>query len=152
MKPADLARLIREGYAMDPPKILVTIKQVVDALGHVEATRWACDVAELASDRWPNEAPAAVVEAARAWADCPCREHAVEARACSFAVDVYSAASAAVAWAGKACAVGIYGGNWSLAIQQSAEASARSIAARGEPGESWIKPALLLAADRLEAL
>jgi len=76
----------------------------VGQLSYVAAVRWAADLAETAVVRATHGddlRPASAIAAARAWADCPCREHAITAgRALEAATDAMREASVAsiAAW------------------------------------------------------
>jgi len=73
---------------VEPAKLLEDkrnqVEQGAALLGSVKATRWVCDLAECAiAHAWidvSDHRPAEAIAAARAWADCPCEEHARMAR------------------------------------------------------------------------
>jgi len=71
----------------------------VRLLSHVEAVRWAADLAAVvvrAATHGDDLRPANAIAAARAWADCPCEEHRQAAtQAATEAVELAEAAWAA---------------------------------------------------------
>lgn len=146
---SDMAHLIRLGLAHDPPKVYVAGYQVAEALGHERAVLWAADVAELASDRWSDERPAALLEAARLWANCPCDEHAAEASVLG-QVRVFGSAHLSASLVARASSSDSRA--WATTIGQAVSRAVLATAVLRGQDEGLIVDHMRLAADRLEAL